>query len=65
MSRWPGGGRRQPGGHRAQARDNLTEALILFFETAGAEEVERRLSGEVYVTPVEVCVGESVSANLG
>ena len=49
----------------AEARDNLAEALTLFFETAGAEEVERRLSGEVYVTQVEVRVGESVSANLG
>ena len=49
----------------AEARDNLAEALTLFFETAGPEEVERRLSGEVYVTQVEVRVGESVSANLG
>ena len=49
----------------AEARDNLAEALTLFFETAGAAEVERRLSGEVYVTQVEVRVGESVSANLG
>ena len=61
----PGGGRREPGGDSGQARDNLAEALTLFFETAGAEEVERRLSGEVYVTQVEVRVGESVSANLG
>ena len=38
----------------SEARDNLTEALSLFFETTGAEEVERRLSGEVYVTQVEV-----------
>ena len=33
-----------------EARDNLAEALTLFFETASAEEVERRLHGEVYVT---------------
>ena len=38
----------------AEARDNLTEALTLFFETAGTKEVERRLSGEVYVTQVEI-----------
>lgn len=38
----------------AEARDNLTEALSLYFETASAEEVERRLSGEVYVTQVEI-----------
>ncbi|MDE0335653.1 MAG: hypothetical protein OXI64_11885 [Defluviicoccus sp.] len=41
----------------AEARDNLTEALTLFFETAGAEGVERRLPGEVYVTQVEVPLG--------
>ena len=41
----------------AEARDNLAEALTLFFETAGAEELERRLHGEVYVTHVEVAVG--------
>ena len=41
----------------AEARDNLAEALTLFFETASAEEVDRRLHGEVYVTHVEVAVG--------
>ncbi|MYA79477.1 MAG: type II toxin-antitoxin system HicB family antitoxin [Acidobacteriia bacterium] len=41
----------------AEARDNLAEALTLFFETASAEEVERRLHGEVYVTHIEVAVG--------
>ena len=40
-----------------QARDNLREALELFFETAPQEEVDRRLSGEVFVTHVEVAVG--------
>ena len=39
------------------ARDNLREALELFFEAAPSEEVERRLGGEVYVTQVEVGVG--------
>jgi predicted RNase H-like HicB family nuclease len=39
------------------ARDNLKEALELFFEVAPAEEIARRLSGEVYVTQVEVVVG--------
>jgi len=39
------------------ARDNLTEALELFFETASAQEVKQRLHGEVYVTQVEVAVG--------
>ena len=37
-----------------EVRDNLTEALTLFFETAEESEVERRLHGEVYVTQVEV-----------
>ena len=37
-----------------EARENLTEALTLFFETAGESEIERRLHGEVYVTQVEV-----------
>ncbi|MCY4587610.1 MAG: type II toxin-antitoxin system HicB family antitoxin [Bryobacterales bacterium] len=41
----------------AEARDNLAEALTLFFETAGAEEIDRRLRNEVYVTQVEVAVG--------
>lgn len=39
------------------ARDNLREALELFFECASADEVSRRLSSEVYVTQVEVTVG--------
>jgi len=38
----------------AQARDNLREALQLFFETASPEEVKQRLRSEVYVTQVEV-----------
>ena len=40
-----------------EARDNLEEALTLFFEMAPAEEVERRTRSEVYVTHVEVAVG--------
>ena len=40
-----------------QARDNLREALELFFETASPEEIEERLRQEVYVTQVEVAVG--------
>lgn len=41
----------------ADARDNLAEALALFFEAASSGEVNRRLKGEVYVTQVEVAVG--------
>jgi len=40
-----------------QARDNLREALELFFECASPEEVRERLAGDVFVTQVEVTVG--------
>ena len=40
-----------------QARENLKEALELFFETASPEEIKQRLRGEVFVTQVEVAVG--------
>lgn len=39
------------------ARANLIEALELFFESADPSEITRRLSGEVYVTRIEVAVG--------
>ena len=32
-----------------QARENLREALQLFFETCSEQELSRRLSGEVYI----------------
>jgi predicted RNase H-like HicB family nuclease len=40
-----------------EARENLREALELFFETASPEEIQTRLHEEVYVTRVEVAVG--------
>jgi predicted RNase H-like HicB family nuclease len=40
-----------------QARDNLHEALELFFACASPEEVGRRLPAEMYVTQLEVTVG--------
>lgn len=40
-----------------QARNNLQEALELFFECASAEEIRQRVHGEVYVTQIEVAVG--------
>ena len=40
----------------AEARDNLAEALTLFFETASAGEIDRRLHSEVYVTTVVIAV---------
>ena len=41
----------------AEARENLQEAIALFFETASPEELEKCRSDEVYVTHVEVTVG--------
>ena len=40
-----------------EARNNLQEAVVLFFETASPNEVQTRLHEEVYVTQVEVSVG--------
>jgi predicted RNase H-like HicB family nuclease len=40
-----------------EARENLREALELFFESASPREIQERLRGEVYVTQVEVGVG--------
>ena len=40
-----------------EARDNLREALELFFESAPPDEVKQRLRGEVFVTQIEVAVG--------
>jgi len=39
------------------ARENLREAVELFFECASAGEVQQRLGGEVFVTQIEVAVG--------
>lgn len=40
-----------------EARENLREAVELFFEAAAPEEIQQRLHEEVYVTRVEVAVG--------
>jgi predicted RNase H-like HicB family nuclease len=40
-----------------EARDNLREALELFFEAASPEEIAQRVRGEIYVTQFEVAVG--------
>lgn len=39
------------------ARENLREALELFFETASPSEIQHRLHQEVYVTQLEIAVG--------
>lgn len=40
-----------------EARDNIREAIELFFECASAAEIEERLTGDVFVTQVEVALG--------
>lgn len=40
-----------------EARRNLQEDVELFFETADSSEVESRLSGEIFVTRLDVAVG--------
>ena len=40
-----------------EARDNLREALELFFEAASPEEIKQRLHSEIFVTQVEVAFG--------
>ena len=40
-----------------EARENLREALELFFETASPSEIQERLHQEVYITQLEIAVG--------
>lgn len=40
-----------------EARENLREALELFFETASATEINQRSHEEVYITRLEIAVG--------
>ena len=40
-----------------EARANLREAIELFFETADANEIKRRLHSEIYVTRLDVARG--------
>lgn len=40
-----------------EARDNLQEALQLFFETASTDEIDDRLHSELFITQVEVTIG--------
>ena len=39
------------------ARENLREALELFFECASTQEIQDRMGNEVFVTQVEVGIG--------
>ncbi len=45
------------GNNIEEARQNLIEALELFFETAEASEIQNRLQTELFITQVEVKVG--------
>ena len=38
----------------AEAKANLQEAIELFVETASPEEIAHRLTGELYITQIEV-----------
>lgn len=40
-----------------EARNNLIEALELFFEVADPSEIENRLHTEIFVTQLEVAIG--------
>ena len=40
-----------------EARENLQEAIELFFETASKQEIRDRLHDEVFITRLEVAVG--------
>lgn len=40
-----------------RARENLAEAVTLFFEAADTKEIEQRLRSEVYISRFEVSVG--------
>ena len=41
----------------ADARENLQEAIALFFETVSSDEIGKRWSDEIYVTLVEIAIG--------
>lgn len=38
------------------ARENLREALELFYQTASAAEIDQRLQEEVYITRLKIAV---------
>lgn len=40
-----------------EARNNLREAVELFFESAHPNEISTRLNSELYISPLEVEVG--------
>ncbi len=40
-----------------QARNNLIEAIEIFFETASPNELKAKMYSEIYVTQIEVAIG--------
>ncbi|WP_071188362.1 hypothetical protein [Trichormus sp. NMC-1] len=40
-----------------EAKNNLIEAIELFFETASPNEVLAKIYSEIYVTQIEVAIG--------
>lgn len=40
-----------------EARENLREALELFFETASPTEIQQRFHDEIYITRLDIAVG--------
>ena len=45
------------------ARANLIEALELFLESAPSQEIKERLHDEVYVTSLEIGVGQDAGSS--
>ena len=40
-----------------EARNNLIEAIEIFFETASPNELKAKMYSEIYVTQIEVAIG--------
>ncbi len=57
VSKCPELGIASQGNSVEDARENLKEALGLFFEVASEEEIQRRLHGKSIIAQVEVKVG--------
>jgi predicted RNase H-like HicB family nuclease len=45
------------GANIEEAKDNLKEAVELFFECASKEEINQRYYGEMYISSMEVAFG--------
>jgi predicted RNase H-like HicB family nuclease len=45
-----------------EAKDNLREAVELFFEFASESEIQNRLHYDIYISPLEVNLGKNTIA---